>query len=104
MLQSQRRVVAQAMYLCLYKCTYCTLYRPEVVSGAKKQVLWYAIVLGQPNGTRDLLKNSSALLVAEMATTDLSVESAILFMRELRRQEKEVFKNNVQPNMMSDKR
>ena len=67
-------------------------------------MLWYALAVGQPSGTRDLLKKSSVLLVAEMATCDLSVESAMLLLRELRRHEREIYKNNVQPQMMSDKR
>ena len=47
-------------------------YRPEPVCGREeKKVLWYALVVGQPSGTRDLLKKASTLLVAELATCDL---------------------------------
>ena len=88
---------------CLCINTHC--FRPESVCGKEdKKVLWYALVVGQPSGTRDLLKKASSLLVAEMATCDLSVESAMMFLRELRRHEREIYKSNVQPQLMSDKR
>ena len=58
-----------------YMLVYYMYFRPESVSGREdKKVLWYALVVGQPSGTRDLLKKASSLLVAEMATCDLSVE------------------------------
>ena len=59
---------------------------------------------GHPSEIRDYLKKSSALLVAEMASEDLSVESAILMVRTLRKEERAIFKTNAQPQLMSDKR
>ena len=50
------------------------------------------------------MKKASSLLIAEMATVDLSVESAILLLRTLRKEEREIYKTNVQPQLMSDKR
>ena len=78
--------------------------RSEIVNNERRQILWYALAIGHPSETRDYLKKSSSLLVAEMATSDLSVESAILLLRTLRKQEREIFKRNVQPQLMSDKR
>ena len=62
------------------------------------------MVAGHPSEIRDYLKKSSALLVAEMASEDLSVESAILMLRTLRKEERAIFKTNAQPQLMSDKR
>lgn len=78
--------------------------RSEIVNNERRQILWYALAIGHPSETRDYLKKSSSLLVAEMATSDLSVESAILLLQTLRKQEREIFKRNVQPQLMSDKR
>lgn len=78
--------------------------RSEIMNNECRQILWYALAIGHPSETRDYLKKSSSLLVAEMATSDLSVESAILLLQTLRKQEREIFKRNVQPQLMSDKR
>ena len=79
-------------------------YRPEVRSNSRHNILWFAMVAGHPSEIRDYLKKSSALLVAEMASEDLSVESAILMLRTLRKEERAIFKTNAQPQLMSDKR
>ncbi len=83
----------------------CRLCRSEVCSGEAKQMLWYAMVVSHPPEVRQYLKHSSStLLVAEMATCDLSIESAVLMLRTLRHEERELFKYNVVPQIMSDKR
>lgn len=56
-----------------------TLYRSEVCNREAKQMLWYAMVVSHPPEVCQYLKRSSStLLVAEMASCDLSQESAVL--------------------------
>jgi hypothetical protein len=62
------------------------------------------MVVGHPSEARVYLKKASSLLIAEMATVNLSVESAILLLRTLRKEKREIYKTNVQPQLMSDKR